>query len=147
MTPNTLKEWVEENETRLKPLDLDFMHRQMSVLLESEERIERFAFDHPLAVVLVKLADYHVKLALVDTQNPDILQAISGRLDAWYEAYGIVAYSLKQAYDKQSVLVAPIDGTLHTPTDDPIPEWEDHWDVKVPLSMSQLQVEVIEVHK
>lgn len=140
-----LSEWITQPETRLKPTDLPFLDKQLVGMMEASTFVESMVFKYPLLVILVKFSDYKVQCALVNTEEADTLTSIASRLEDWYDAYGIRAYSIKQAYDKQGFLVSAIDGSTYAPTTLPIPEYSEVWQWDVPLSMNQLPIEMLEV--
>jgi hypothetical protein len=140
-----LLEWIKKPETRLKPTDLAFLDKQMVGLMEASTYIESMVFNNPLSVILVKFSDYQIQCAMINTEEADTLTALASRLENWYDAYGIRAYSIKQAYDKQGFLVSAIDGSTYAPTTLPVPEYSEIWQWDVPLSMNQLPIEIFEV--
>lgn len=140
-----LSDWLKASEDRLKPTDLTFLDKQLTSLMEVDEEIEKRIFTHPLSVVLVKFANYRIEFVLVPTDDLDALVAIASRADDWYEAYGVRAYSIKQAYDHLSFFATPLESTSYAPTDLPIPEYVDSWSWDVPLSMNQLEVKKIKI--
>lgn len=142
---SNLKDWIVKPEKRLKPTDLVFLDKQLISLMEASEAVEALVFKYPLSVILVKFADLKVQFVLVDTQSQNTLLSLVGRLDDWYEAYGIRAYSLKQAYDKQGFLIAPMDSSHYVRTEHVIPDYNEQWYWDVPLSLNQLPVEIKDI--
>lgn len=138
---NNLLEWITKPEQRLKPTDLPFLDKQMTSLMESSEEIEKLVFKHPLSVILLKFADFKMEFVMVSTEESDALVSIASRADDWYTAYGVRAYSLKQTYDKLSFFATPLDSGSYSPTDKPLPDFNEAWSWEVPLSLTQLGVE------
>ena len=142
---SNLKDWLEKPEKRLKPTDLAFLDKQLISLMEASEDIEQRVFKYPLSVILIKFSDLKVQFVLVDTQSQSTLLSLAGRLDDWYEAYGIRAYGLKQAYNKEGFLIAPMDSSHYVRTGIPIPNYNEQWYWDVPLSLNQLPIEIKDV--
>lgn len=145
MENTNLLEWVTKPEGRLKPLDLKYLDKHISHLLESSNEVEASVFNHPLSIVLVKFADGEVQCVQVDTKTPDNFTSVAASLDDWYAQYGIRAYSVKQTYDKRSFLVEPLESDQYVAIENNLPMIENHWSWKVPLSLYQMQVEIIEI--